>query len=90
MPRPRPLVLLISAGARSSGQALDALGQPFHDPVADAALFDALTAGLAGQLGHAQVRLASVVRDEHINDPGFADAAVGHLLELLARTAPNP
>jgi len=76
-----PLVVLIP---RRGVSALDAPGQPFHDPLADAALFEALTAGLAG---HAWVQL--VVRDEHINDPGFADAAVEHLLQLLAQTHPN-
>jgi uncharacterized protein (UPF0261 family) len=72
-----PLVVLIPGRGVS---ALDAPGQPFHDPVADAALFEALTGGLAR---HPWVRL--VVRDEHINDPGFADAAVEHLLQLLAK-----
>src|SRR5207253_3454961 len=54
-----PMVVLIPRGGVS---ALDAPGQPFHDPEADAALFDALTRGLSG---HPRVRL--VVRDEHIN-----------------------
>ncbi len=72
-----PLVVMIPGRGVS---ALDAPGQPFHDPAADAALFEALSSGLAG---HAWVRL--VVRDEHINDPGFADAAVAQLLELLAK-----
>jgi uncharacterized protein (UPF0261 family) len=77
-----PLVVLIPSRGVS---ALDAPGQPFHDPAADEALFEALTAGLSG---HAWVRL--VVRDEHINDPAFADAAVAHLLELLAQNPPSP
>jgi uncharacterized protein (UPF0261 family) len=70
-----PLVLMIPRGGVS---ALDAPGQPFHDPVADAALFDALTSGLAG---HRRVKVVN--RDEHINDPGFADAASALLLDLL-------
>jgi uncharacterized protein (UPF0261 family) len=72
-----PLVLLIP---RRGVSALDAPGQPFHDPAADAALFEALTRGLDG---HPWVRV--VVRDEHINDPGFADAAAAELLALLSR-----
>jgi uncharacterized protein (UPF0261 family) len=70
-----PLVVLIPRGGVS---ALDAPGQPFHDPMADAALFDALGEGLSG---HPRVQL--VLRDEHINDPAFADLAVARLLELL-------
>jgi uncharacterized protein (UPF0261 family) len=70
-----PLVVLIP---RRGVSALDAPGQPFEDPAADRALFDALAEGLAG---HRWVKL--VVRDEHINDPAFADAAVSHLQELL-------
>jgi uncharacterized protein (UPF0261 family) len=71
---------------RRGVSALDAPGQPFFDPAADAALFDALTGGLAG---HPWVRV--VDRDEHINDPAFADAAVAELLALLnqSRIAPG-
>jgi len=64
--------------------ALDAPGRPFFDPGADRALFDALTAGLAG---HPLVRVEA--RDEHVNDPAFATAAAHHLLGLLGRT-PGP
>jgi uncharacterized protein (UPF0261 family) len=76
-----PLVVLIP---RRGVSALDAPGQPFHDPVADAALFDALTGALAG---HPWARV--VVRDEHINDPAFADAAVAELLTLLTEASPE-
>jgi uncharacterized protein (UPF0261 family) len=72
-----PVVLLIPQRGVS---ALDAPGQPFHDPEADAALFDALTRGLDG---HPWVRV--VLRDEHINDPAFADAAAAELLALLSQ-----
>jgi uncharacterized protein (UPF0261 family) len=75
-----PLVLLIP---RRGVSALDTPGQPFHDPGANAALFDALTRGLNG---HPWVLV--VVRDEHINDPPFADAAASELLALL--TDPDP
>jgi uncharacterized protein (UPF0261 family) len=56
--------------------ALDHQGQPFHDPDADAALFDALRRGVA-----ANVTLVEL--DLHINDPEFADALADHLLSHL-------
>jgi uncharacterized protein (UPF0261 family) len=62
---------------RGGVSALDAPGRPFHDPEADAALFSALADGLEG---HPRVRL--VVRDEHINDPAFAEAAARALTEM--------
>lgn len=74
-----PVVLMIPLRGLS---ALDAPGGPFHDPAADRALFDALGSGLDG---HPFVRVE--VRDEHINDPGFADAAARNLLGLLSRPA---
>jgi uncharacterized protein (UPF0261 family) len=70
-----PVVVLLP---RKGLSALDAPGQPFHDPEADAALFEALESGLAGASG---VRV--LFRDEHINDPAFADAAARAMLELL-------
>jgi uncharacterized protein (UPF0261 family) len=57
--------------------ALDAPGQPFHDPVADAALFDALRQNVAPNVSLVEL-------DHHINDPEFADALADHLLSLLA------
>lgn len=61
---------------RRGVSAIDAEGQPFHDPEARAALF----AGIR--------RTAGVVsideRDEHINDPAFAAAAAHALLGMLA------
>lgn len=71
-----PVVIMIPRGGVS---ALDAPGRPFHDPDADSALFEAIRSGLASA---PHVRL--VVRDEHINDPPFAEAAARALLELLA------
>jgi uncharacterized protein (UPF0261 family) len=76
-----PLVVLIP---RKGVSALDAPGRPFFDEAADAALFETLESGLRG---HLWVRL--VDRDEHINDPAFADAAAALLLELLGR-GPRP
>ncbi len=72
-----PTVVMIP---RQGVSALDAPGQPFWDPDADAALFGALTQGLAG---NPNVRVEQ--RNEHINDPSFADAAAIELRKLLAR-----
>jgi uncharacterized protein (UPF0261 family) len=71
-----PVVVLIP---RRGLSALDAPGQPFHDPEADGALFATLSQGLAS---HPRVRVES--HDKHINDPLFADAAARAMLELLA------
>ncbi|MEL6774706.1 MAG: Tm-1-like ATP-binding domain-containing protein, partial [Pseudomonadota bacterium] len=51
--------------------ALDAPGQPFHDPAARTALYDALEATVLQTANRQLLR-----RPEHINDPGFAAAAV--------------
>jgi uncharacterized protein (UPF0261 family) len=61
--------------------ALDAPGQPFWDPAADAALFDTLTAELK-QTDRRKLRRVPY----HINDPQFAQAAAE---EFLAIAAPN-
>jgi uncharacterized protein (UPF0261 family) len=76
-----PVVVLFP---RRGVSALDAPGGPFHDPEADAALLNALADGLSG---HARVRVE--VRDEHINDPSFADAAARTLLDLLRPSLPD-
>ncbi|MEZ4701152.1 MAG: Tm-1-like ATP-binding domain-containing protein [Rhodothermales bacterium] len=55
---------------------IDAPGQPFYDPAADAALFDALRAGV---LPHVALRELDV----HINDPVFAEALADELLARL-------
>jgi uncharacterized protein (UPF0261 family) len=64
--------------------AIDAVGQPFWWPEADAALFQSIRNWLAPQ-----VRLVEL--DLHINDPAFADACVNLLLEMLqtATSAPS-
>ena len=69
-----PTTLLIPLKGVS---ALDREGQIFHDPAADAALFDAIrkTVGPAVTL---------VELDMHINDPAFADAIADTLLTSLA------
>lgn len=56
--------------------ALDSDGQPFHDPLADTALFDAIRRTL-------DARVALVELDHHINDPEFADAIAERLLTHL-------
>lgn len=60
--------------------AIDAAGQPFDDPPARNALFDALRAHLDSD----RVRL--VEHDAHINDPEFARAIVGQLLDNLTKS----
>jgi uncharacterized protein (UPF0261 family)/ABC-type branched-subunit amino acid transport system ATPase component len=61
-----PVRFLIPEGGVS---ALDAPGKPFWDPVADAALFDALAATVRTTPARQLIRLP-----HHINDPAFAAA----------------
>jgi uncharacterized protein (UPF0261 family) len=56
---------------------IDAEGQPFHDPAADRALFDALRR-------HAGAGVRIVESDAHINDAAFAQTLVEELLRLVA------
>ena len=56
---------------------LDAPGQPFHDPEADAALFDAIERDFETAPEH---RLSRV--PFNINDPELADALVAAYREL--------
>jgi uncharacterized protein (UPF0261 family) len=56
---------------------IDAEGQPFHDPEADAALFEALREGLAGS------RVELVELDHNVNDEEFAVAMADKLDEQL-------
>lgn len=58
--------------------ALDAPGKPFHDPDADAALFDALEKNLRQTAQRKLIRLPM-----HINDPAFADALVANFREII-------
>ncbi len=55
--------------------AIDRQGQPFDDPAARAALFDAIRTA-AGTVEITEL-------DRHINDPDFAEAAARRLLELM-------
>jgi uncharacterized protein (UPF0261 family)/ABC-type branched-subunit amino acid transport system ATPase component len=57
--------------------ALDAPGQPFYDPDADAALFDALHRTVRVSANRQLVRLPL-----HINDPAFAAALAEHFNAL--------
>lgn len=57
--------------------ALDSLGSPFFDPVADAALFDAIESSVHWTGNRKLQRLPL-----HINDPAFAAAAVAAWREI--------
>ncbi len=69
-----PLTMLLPERGVS---ALDAPGQPFHDPEADAALFETLEAALITTTTRRVRRLPY-----HINDPEFARAIVAQFREL--------
>ena len=56
---------------------IDAPGQPFHDPAADAALFEALEATITQTPRRRLIRLP-----HHINDPEFAAALVASFREI--------
>jgi uncharacterized protein (UPF0261 family)/ABC-type branched-subunit amino acid transport system ATPase component len=58
---------------------IDAPGQPFHDPAADAALFKALADTVMQTERRRLVRLP-----HHINDPAFAAALAANFLEIAA------
>jgi uncharacterized protein (UPF0261 family) len=60
--------------------ALDAQGQPFWDPEADAALFRALERTVR-QTGNRQL----IHVKHNINDPEFASAIIGAFRPLLGR-----
>ncbi len=69
-----PVRFLIPEGGVS---ALDASGQPFHDPAADRALFEAFTGRFQETASRRLIRLP-----HNINDPAFAQAAVDALEEI--------
>jgi uncharacterized protein (UPF0261 family)/ABC-type branched-subunit amino acid transport system ATPase component len=56
---------------------LDAPGQPFHDPAADRALFEALTATVRQNANRRLIRL-----QYNVNDPAFAAALVEHFNQI--------
>jgi uncharacterized protein (UPF0261 family) len=59
---------------------ISAVGQPFHDPAADEALFAAI---------HENSKVPVVEFDEEINSPVFARACAEKLLELMKTTHPK-
>jgi uncharacterized protein (UPF0261 family) len=71
-----PTTVVLPLGGVS---ALDAPGQPFHDPLADRELFESLRAGLRPDI-------PVVESEHHINDPEFADRIAATLIESMART----
>jgi uncharacterized protein (UPF0261 family) len=58
--------------------AIDATGQPFYDPEADEALFDAI---------RSTARVQLIELDAHINDPEFAALAASELVALMRRSS---
>jgi uncharacterized protein (UPF0261 family) len=60
---------------------IDAEGQPFYDPEADAALFAALREGLD------QDKVTLIELDLHINDPAFAASMSAQLLDMIENRA---
>ncbi len=71
-----PVRFLLPEGGVS---AIDAPGQPFHDPAADAALFQALEATVR-QTDHRRL----IHRPENVNDPGFAEALVAQFRAIMS------
>jgi len=70
-----PVCMLLPEGGVS---ALDAPGKQFHDPEADATLFDALERTIKQTKDRKLIRLK-----QHINDPAFADAVLAQFQELV-------
>ncbi len=69
-----PVRFLLPEGGVSM---IDAPGQPFHDPAADAALFAAIEATVRPSADRVVVRVP-----HHLNDPAFSAEAVRHFLEI--------
>ena len=61
--------------------ALDQAGKPFHDPAADAALFDAVRSGWKPAANRQLIEVAA-----HINDPAFAEACVHAFRDITRGT----
>ena len=59
--------------------AIDREGEPFDDPQARAALFEAI------RENHGNAELIEI--DQHINDPQFAEQAARRLIEMMRQTA---
>ena len=71
-----PTVLMLPLRGLSM---LDRVGEPFHDPEADGALFEALREAVVPPV-------ELVEMDLHVNDAAFADAACEQLLERMPRS----
>jgi uncharacterized protein (UPF0261 family) len=74
-----PVRFLIPEGGIS---LIDAPGQPFWDPAADRALFDAISSGFRATTSRKLLRLP-----HNLNDPAFADALVAAFDEVVAAPA---
>ena len=74
-----PVRFLIPEGGMSG---IDAPGKPFWEPAADKALFDTIAGNFRTGSDRRLVRLP-----HHINDPAFAEAAVGAFNENIQRPA---
>jgi uncharacterized protein (UPF0261 family) len=74
-----PVRFLIPEGGLS---LIDAAGQPFWDPAADRALFDAIASGLRAGPRRKLVRLP-----HNINDQAFCDALVAAFDEVVGEPA---
>ena len=72
-----PVRFLLPLGGVS---AIDAPGKPFHDPDADAALFDAIDSTFTQTADRRLVKVQA-----HINDQKFADALVSAFREVVAQ-----
>lgn len=75
-----PAAILLPEGGVS---ALDRPGQPFHDPAATRALFDAIDTGVRPGPHRHVLHLPC-----HINDPAFAAAAAATLERMMKETTP--
>jgi len=62
---------------RKGVSAIDAPGQAFYDPVADAALFESIRTGW-----HEAANRKLIELDLHINDPAFAAAAIAAFRDI--------
>ena len=72
-----PVKVLLPLGGVS---ALDAPGGPFHDPVADTALFNAIREGWQAAPNRELIAL-----EHHVNDPAFAEALVAAYRDVSVR-----
>lgn len=74
-----PVRFLLPLGGVS---AIDAPGQPFHDPRADAALFDTIREGWRDAPNRRLIECSA-----HINDAAFAEALIFHHSEIAGERA---